>query len=73
VYDFLLRLAKRRVAQIGLTATAAAAKVDKSQLSRWLAAGDKRRELKADAFCRLADSLGVDLSWGGWPQERTEL
>jgi len=67
VYDFVLQIASRRVAEIGLTATAEAAAIDKAQLSRWLAAGDKRRDLRAEAFARLADSLGVDVSWGGWP------
>ena len=67
MYDFVFQLARKRVGEIGLTAAAEAAAIDKAQLSRWLAAGDKRRDLRAEAFARLADSLGVDVSWGGWP------
>lgn len=67
MYDFVFGLARLRVEQIGLTATAAAARIDKSQLSRWLADGDSRRELRADAFARLANSLGVNVSWEGFP------
>ena len=69
VYELVLRIARLRVERIGLNATAAAAGIDKSQLSRWLADGSARRELRADAFCRLANSLGVGRSWDGFPGE----
>jgi transcriptional regulator with XRE-family HTH domain len=72
VYDFVLRLARRRVAEIGTTAAAEAAGIDKAQLSRWLSSNSSHRELRADAFCRLADSLGVVFSWAGWPKERSK-
>lgn len=62
LHTFVRRLARLRAERIGLNATAAAAGLDKGQLSRWLADGDKRRELRADGFCRLADSLGVEIS-----------
>lgn len=69
MYEFVLTIARKRVERIGLAATAAAAKVDKSQLSRWLSTAGKRRDLRAEAFARMADSLGVDTSWGGWPED----
>ena len=64
LHAFVRRLARLRAERIGLNATATAAKLDKGQLSRWLADGDKRRELRADGFCRLADSLGVIVTQG---------
>ena len=70
MYELVLRIARLRVERIGLSATAAAAGVDKSQLSRWLATGDARRELRADAFCRLADSLSVSVSWDGFAGDK---
>jgi hypothetical protein len=57
LYDHIRTLARRRVEAIGLTSTAEAAQLDKAQLSRWLADGKAHRELRADAFSRLADSL----------------
>ena len=65
LHAYVHRLAKLRADRIGLNATARAAEIDKGQLSRWLAAGDARRELRADAFCRLADSLGLKFATKG--------
>lgn len=68
MYEIVVRIARLRVERIGLTATAAAAGIDKGQLSRWLSgSAAAHRELRADAFCRLAESLGVSASWDGFP------
>lgn len=57
MYLKIRQLAAERVAATSLRKVAAAAGISHTQLLRWLADGERHRELRADAFCRLADSL----------------